>query len=258
MSCSTVRGILYNYINAYVDDELSETDRAAVEKHFEVCAHCANERFQIAQMNNTLQSEFAYSSPYGLKDDIKDKLSESIESNLVQERSGFSWKWLTYVVPSAITAIAAIFIVIALLPNFQQQGNMEIEIVSAHVRSLMEDNLIHLDTSNPQAVKPWFISKVDFVAKAKDLSKDGFTLKGARLDYINRQNAASVVYQTQDHIINLFIFPTKEKDMLDSQAMQDREYNIIKWTKHGLEYCVISDLNLAKLTEFANLYRKQS
>lgn len=258
MSCRTVRGILRNYINAFVDGELSDTDRAAVEKHFEVCAHCANERFQIMQMNNILQSEFAYSSPYGLKDDIRNKLTESLESKVIPKKSEFSWRWLTYVVPPVVTGVATILLIIALLPHFQQKSNMEVEIVSAHVRSLMEDNLTHLDTSNPQMVKPWFTSKVDFVAKAKDLSNDGFTLKGARLDYVNRQNAASVVYQTQDHIINLFIFPTKEKDMLNSKTMQNRGYNIIKWTKHGLEYCVISDLNLAKLTEFADLYRKQS
>jgi len=45
--------------------------------------------------------------------------------------------------------------------------------------------------------------------------------------------------------------------MLNSKTMQNRGYNIIKWTKHGLEYCVISDLNLAKLTEFADLYRNE-
>lgn len=64
--------------------------------------------------------------------------------------------------------------------------------------------------------------KIDFVAKAKDLSQNGFVLKGARLDYVNRRNAASIVYQIQGHIINLFIFPTKEKDMLNSKTMQNR------------------------------------
>lgn len=258
MSCSNVRKILYNYINAYVDGELSEPDRAAIEKHFEVCAYCANERFQIDQMKNTLQSEFAYSSPYRLKDVIKNKLTESLESKVIHNKSEFSWKWLNYVVPPVVTALATILLIIALLPHFQNKDSMEIEIVSAHVRSLMEDNLTHLDTSDAQTVKPWFTSKVDFVANAKDLSNKGFRLIGARLDYVNRQNAASIVYQTQDHIINLFIFPTKEKDMLNPKTMHNRGYNIIKWTKHGLEYCVISDLTLAKLSEFANLYRKQS
>ena len=160
-------------------------------------------------------------------------------------------------VPPVVTGAAAISLIIALLPHFQQKSNMEVEIVSAHVRSLMEDNLTHVDTSDTYTVKPWFNGKIDFVAKAKDLSQNGFVLKGARLDYVNRRNAASIVYQIQDHIINLFIFPTKEKDMLNSKTMQNRGYNIIKWTKHGLEYCVISDLNLAKLTEFADLYRNE-
>jgi anti-sigma factor RsiW len=241
-----------------VDNELSATDRAAVEKHFEVCAHCANERFQIVQMNNTLQSEFAYSSPYGLKDDIKTKLTESLEGEINHKKSEFSWGWLSYVVPPVVTGLAAILLVFALLPHFQQKGNMEVEIISAHVRSLMEDNLTHIDTSNPQKIQPWFTGKVDFVPNAKDLTNSGFKLIGARLDYVNRNNAASIVYQTQNHLINLFIFPRKQKDMLNFKTMQNRGYNIIKWTSHGLEYCVISDLNMEELKQFAQLYRERS
>ena len=258
MSCSTVRGILYNYINAYVDDELSPTDRAAVEKHFDICAHCANERFQIEQMKHTLHSELSYSTPYGLIDDIKDKLSESIETENEKENktSEFSWKWLSYVAPPVVSALATILIIIAFVPHIQGNKNIELEIVSAHVRSMMEDNLTHIDTTNPKKVKPWFNTKIDFVPNAKDLENSGFQLIGARLDYINRQNAASIVYKTQNHIINLFIFPTKEKDMEKIAKMQNRGFNIIKWTKNGLEYCAISNLSMVDLEEFAHLYKE--
>ena len=48
-------------------------------------------------MKNTLHYEFAYSSPYGLKEDIKDKIAESAEPSeeiITQEKSQFSWCWL--------------------------------------------------------------------------------------------------------------------------------------------------------------------
>lgn len=260
MSCSTVRGILYNYINAYVDGELSDTDRAAVEKHFEVCAHCANERFEIEQMKNTLHYEFAYSSPYGLEEDIKNKIAQSAkpEAESVEEKNPFSWRWLNYIIPPFVTAVAAVLIVLALVPNFQQEVNMEEEIVSAHVRSLIEDNLIHIASSDTQEVKPWFNGRVDFVAKAKDLSSEGFNLKGGRLDYLNQRNAASIVYQVRSHDINLFIFPTNEDDLDTPLTFQNKGYNIVKWVNNGLEYCAISDLNLPELKKFAELFRGKS
>lgn len=260
MSCSTVRGILYNYISAYVDDELTDTDRTAVEKHFEICAHCANERYEIEQMKNTLHYEFAYSSPYGLKEDIKDKIAESAEPSeevIAEEKSQFSWRWLNYIIPPFATAVAAVLIVLALLPQYQLSVMMEEEIVSAHVRSLIEDNLTHINSPDTHQIKPWFNGKVDFAPNAKDLSESGFDLKGGRLDYINKQSAASVVYQIRDHVINLFIFPTTKNDMIDVKTHQNRGFNIVKWTNQGLEYCVISDLNLTELEHFAQLYRNQ-
>lgn len=260
MSCSTVRGILYNYINAYVDGELSDTDRAAVEKHFEICAHCANEKFEIEQMKNTLHHEFAYSSPYGLEEDIRNKIVQSAKSvaDPAEAKAPFSWRWLNYVIPPFITAVAAVLIVLAFIPSSQISINMEEEIVSAHVRSLIQDNLMHIKSDDTHQVKPWFNGKVGFVAKAKDLSQEGFNLKGGRLDYVNKQNAASLVYQIRKHVINLFIFPTVEEDMESLQTFQNRGYNIVKWTNGGLEYCVISDLNLEELKKFAHLFQKEA
>lgn len=257
MSCSTVRGILYNYINAYVDDELSSTDRTAVEKHFEICAHCANEKFQIEQMKYTLHNEFAYSSPYGLKEDIKNRIAESAvqKEEETEETNKFSWRWLNYIIPPFVTAVAAVLIVLALVPEYQPGANMEEEIVSAHVRSLLEDNLVHIASSETQQVKPWFNGRVDFVAQAKDLSKSGYNLKGGRLDYVNQRSAASIVYQIRKHAINLFIFPTNEADLDTPLTFQNKGYNIVKWVDNGLEYCAISDLNLPELKKFSELFR---
>lgn len=261
MSCSTVRGILYNYISAYVDDELSSTDRAAVEKHFEICPHCANEKFELEQMKITLHNEFAYSSPYGLQEDIMNRIAESAESDEKSEHEGkkkFSWRWLNYVLPPLVTAVAGVIIVLALLPKYYSQIDMEEQIVSAHVRSLIEDNLTHIESADTHQVEPWFKGKVDFVATAKDLTENGFILKGGRLDYVNKTNAASIIYEYQEHVINLFIFPTTEADMESVKTLKSRGYNIVRWTNNGLEYCVISDLNIEYLKKFAEFFRTEN
>lgn len=262
MSSSVVREILYPYINAYVDNELSSTDRSAIEKHLKVCAYCANERFQIEQMKNRLRSEFTYSYHYGLKETIRNKIEEISESNVdltSTEKSRFSWRWAYYIVPPVVTATLGALLVLDLLPEYPSKETlMEEEIVSAHVRSLMENNLTHIESDGSDGVKPWFNSKVDFVAHPKDLDEDDFYLKGGRLDYINKHNAASIIYQASDHIINLFIFPTKEANMDSFKTFENRGYNIIKWTNNGLEYCAISDLNMKELNRFAKTYKHKA
>ena len=261
MSCSNIRDILYNYISAYVDNELSDTDRRAIERHLEVCAHCANERFQIEQTRNRLHSGYAFATPFGVKENIQKAILETTQSDMNLPnvaKGGFSWRWAYYIVPPVVTAVAAVFLVLALLPqDMNQESMMEQEIVSAHVRSMMEDNLTHVDSEGSVEIKPWFNNRVDFVAHPEDLSNEGFYLKGGRLDYLNKHNAASLVYQTDDHIINLFIFPTTEADMKSFKNFQNRGYNIVKWTNKGLEYCVISDLNMDELNQFARVYREK-
>ncbi len=262
MSSSVVREILYPYISAYVDNELSSTDRSAIEKHLKVCAYCANERFQIEQMKNRLRNEFTYSYHYGLKETIKNKIEEISESDVEitnVEKNRFSWHWASYIVPPVVTAAVGALLVLALLPEYtSKESIMEEEIVSAHVRSLMENNLTHIESDGTDLVQPWFNSKVDFVAQPTDLDEDGFYLKGGRLDYINKHHAASIIYETGDHIINLFIFPTNEANMASFKTFENRGYNIVKWANNGLEYCAISDLNMKELNRFAQTYKNKA
>ena len=263
MTCNA-RENLYKYINAYVDNELSRSDRAAIEAHLKVCAHCANERFQIEQMKNRLHDEFAHLPRYRLREVISSKIHETAgtDSKLVKlPKNPFSWRWAYYILPTLVTAVALVFFITTLLPEYQNQDDlnqnmisMEEEITSAHIRSLMEDNLVHIE-SNPEQVRPWLKDRLEFVAQPKDLSTDGFNLIGGRLDYLHKQSAASIVYQKDGHVINLFIFPTKEANMEIVKSFQNRGYNIVKWTDSGLEYCAISDLGMDKLKEFSYIYR---
>lgn len=254
---------MYDYINAYVDEELSTTDHSAIQKHLEVCAHCANEKFQIEQIGNTIHNQFSYSAPYGLKENIRHTITGLADSDInlsnVAKRR-FAWRWTYYVIPPVVTAVAAVLLIFSMMPTQDEvmmHNMMEQEIVSAHVRSLMEDNLLHVESKGPQEVKPWFNNRVDFAAQPEDLAADGFSLKGGRLDYLNKHTAASLVYESDDHIINLFVFPTMEADMKSFKNFQNRGYNIVKWVNKGLEYCAISDISLDELNKFARVYRKK-
>lgn len=117
---------------------------------------------------------------------------------------------------------------------------------------MMGGHLVDVVSSDRHTVKPWFSGKLDFSPTVKDLGPQGFPLSGGRVDYMDGRSVAALVFLHNRHVITLFTWPSSRSA---SDASTHNGYNTVEWTKDGMIYWAVSDLNRSDLQTFSNLYK---
>lgn len=252
MGCEETREL----IDAYADRELDLVSSLSVERHMQVCEDCLRAHQNLQALRSLMRDESLYFRPSAvLRKHIKSALRAEvkIERNLPLA----SWRWLAAAASVALVAIATLTVVQR--PKVPSAEDLVAqEVISNHVRSLMEPHHpVDVPSSDQHTVKPWFTGKLDFSPPVENPADQGFPLVGGRLDYLEGRSVAALVYQRNQHYINLFIWPSHAARGLAEESMKRQGYNLLHWDKSGMEYWAISDLNEAELRQFAEIMQNR-
>ncbi len=248
-------------LHGLADGELDAANTLSVEAHLKGCADCRAELAQIETMRAMLTKRtLAYPAPQGLHGRIDAALDLAAAAMPAPRGSQFnsagslaSHVWNRRWASGALTGIAASFALILALPQLTHTGT-EDQLVGSHVRSLMAGHLTDIATSNRHVVKPWFNGRIDFAPPVPELADEGFPLVGGRLDYIDDHTVAAVVYRRRLHTINLFVRPAGTLSLPIGITKRLDGYSLVRWTKGGLEYWAVSDIDPGELQLFRQIF----
>jgi len=247
MTCEEASVLLH----ALIDGELDAGHAREVETHVAGCARCAAEIAQYREMRQGMRSaNLRLAAPQALRSRIEAALPSSSvlapTPTPTPTRRSLLQGFALGTVLSAVAASGAVFVVMRTAQDDQVLG----DVVSAHLRSLQADHLADVLSSDQHTVKPWFNGRLDVALPVPDLTAQGFTLLGGRLDYIDGQPVAAIVYKRRQHVINLFVAAAPNPNHSPARGEAIQGFNTQRWSDQGLRFIAISDLASDELREF--------
>lgn len=242
-------------LQGYFDGELNAFRAAEFKRHLQRCADCAEQLVNQDLLSGSLHLAQLYEpAPAYLRRKILAECRSVPPATTVSEP--LLWHWL---------AAAAALLLIALigwkvspsLRNEDYQGELAGEIVDAHMRSLQPGHATGIASNDEYAVRGWFDGEVKFHVPVRDFAKEGFVLQGGRLDVVEGRSVAAVVYAHNGHLLNVFVWPTREADISPRTGSRQGFY-WVDWRKGKMEFCAVSDAGPTEVEQLHQLIQSFS
>jgi anti-sigma factor RsiW len=244
MTCEEAEILLH----ALIDGELDAGHARDVETHVATCPRCTAQLAAYREMSRQVKAaDLHYTAPLSLR--------RRIEASLPQPQAAPNRRSVLrgFAMGSALSAIAATGLFAIVLRHDDEQ-RITSEVVSAHLRSLQAGHLTDVISTDQHTVKPWFNGKLDVSPPVVDLTSQGFTLIGGRLDYLDAREIGAVVYRRRQHIINLFVAQTSNTERRAARMENIQGFNIRIWSEQGMNFWAVSDIAPDELTEFGEKF----
>jgi anti-sigma factor RsiW len=242
-------------VNASIDGELERGEALRLDAHLRGCAQCRRLYERERQMSATIrQSADRFAAP----PDLAIRIGQSLEATAAPARwqRGPSWRQL---------GLAASFLLVAVLSSGltyrlglpSEADRLGDEVVSGHVRALVSKHMTDVASSDQHTVKPWFNGRLDLSPPVVDLAQQDFPLIGGRLDYLDDHPVAALVYGHRQHVITVYVWSEPRGDE-PPRTLTRRGYNAEGWTRNGMVFWAVSDINRDDLQRFVELLRSQA
>lgn len=248
-------------VQAYFDGEVDAASAVRIERHVEACPECQSLLQDLKWVRGLLRGPVArVGVPAALRGRIAKALDQEPPDRarggnrlLAMPRPSRSF-WLGVFSGVGGSAVAAVlgFLFLAPLLNSPLPG----ELAANHIRSLMSAHLIDVVSTDQHTVKPWFAGRTDVSPEVADFARQGYRLLGGRVEVLDHQRAAVLVYQHGPHYINVYSWAIRSGGL--PQDTTRNGYHLAFWKVGNLGYCAVSDTGWTELKGLVSRLRDLS
>jgi anti-sigma factor RsiW len=237
-------------IARYADGEIVGPQGLSIEQHLRGCADCATKHQGVLALRAQIRAEVPYfQAPPELRTRVRALLADARPVAPVRPRPERDrWRWLTGGALAGCTATMLAWVVGTAVIDWRANEDVAVEAVATHVRATLNNHLIEVASSDQHTVKPWLSARLDYSPPVQDLANEGFTLTGGRLDTLDKQRVATLVYRYRLHTIDVFVRP--ELAHAPSALRTVRGFNVAHATGSGMDWLAVSDVSADVLTGF--------
>lgn len=126
---------------------------------------------------------------------------------------------------------------------------------TAHRRAMLATLPFDVASSDRHTVKPWLAARLGFSPPTADLTDQGYTLAGGRVDVIAGKPVPALVYRYHEHVISLEAVPTSGAAAAP-EARVTGGLNAVTWSEAGYRYWALSDAEAGVVARFATAFRQ--
>jgi ferredoxin len=127
------------------------------------------------------------------------------------------------------------------------------EVIAAHIRADIDGSAIEFVSSDFAEVQDWLKRQSGHAAKVRDVAPWGYHLRGARLDYVGDRIVGTCVYERDNRLISIFMFPETDGAPLAIRGQRNR-YAALTWRDEDLICCSVSHVTVDVLEHLAEAW----
>jgi anti-sigma factor RsiW len=237
-------------LHARLDNELDMASATAIDLHLSDCRACAAQYAALENLHEEIAGADLAFAPGAA---LERKLAGRFPRESKPPSSFWSASWLKASMLAVAVGVVALIVSIPML-KVRATDAMAAEILDGHLRALQPMHQVDVPSTDQHTVKPWFQGKTSFSPPVPDLSKQDFVLIGGRLEVIQQQPAAAIVYRRRQHIISLYVLPSPGANS-KSELSELGGYHLIHWRQNDMSYWAVSDVDPNDLRRFAEFVR---